>query len=311
MTRNFAQIEPTSTCNLHCSFCIGREFTQGHLDPNHLVTLLSLFPTLSNIHLQGEGEPFLHPDWPTLIEICRRKSRCISTTSNGTTLTDKNIELLIDSNLDLLKLSLETVNPDSFESIRGFSWTKWLYNLELLVSRVKERQSSLSIGFMVTLLKSTYLHVPAIKELYQELSLSGGMEFQWLNQSNFFTDFYRRTTPSLFLEIPTLSDSIAWMRIKSKLNLPVPRVKSFYQKIFSIPSATCPWLDTGIFMDRKGRLSPCCMIKPEQFSFGTVQSVTTEEINKEYQKLNYLFTHNIQESPCVGCSFAKAKLKIM
>ena len=63
----FLQAEPAAVCDLDCRMCLAgyRRDTRGasspFLNPAALRRLLEELPGLSAVHLQGLGEPFLHP----------------------------------------------------------------------------------------------------------------------------------------------------------------------------------------------------------------------------------------------------------
>ena len=95
--------------------------------------------------LMGEGEPFLHPRLFDFISLAKRLGFHITLLTNGTLLNKDSILHLIDSRLDVLKISLWSSsseeykrnvpihNPANFENI--------IYGLKLL-SRLKTKENS-------------------------------------------------------------------------------------------------------------------------------------------------------------------------
>lgn len=80
------------------------------------------------IMLQGEGEPMLHPLFWEFASAAR-KVGVTTTTTNGTTLNSKNIELVVE-NLDLLYISLDTIDPEFANSIGRFHTLKVIENIK-------------------------------------------------------------------------------------------------------------------------------------------------------------------------------------
>src|SRR5208337_5212189 len=86
----FAQIEPTTQCNLNCRNC-SRRFLPEHrkgisMQPKRFGELLDRIPSLKQIHLQGLGEPLLTPDLQGIIDLAKARGIRISTTTNGSLL---------------------------------------------------------------------------------------------------------------------------------------------------------------------------------------------------------------------------------
>ncbi|EKD65623.1 MAG: Radical SAM protein, partial [uncultured bacterium] len=113
------QIETTTRCNLHCIFCVGRTFEQEKMSLHDFKTILDRFSyQLQEIILQGEGEPFLYDDIFRMIAMAKAKAQKLSSISNGH-LLDRVGGRIIDSDIDELGFSLESIEPEKFSRLRA------------------------------------------------------------------------------------------------------------------------------------------------------------------------------------------------
>lgn len=124
------QIETTTRCNLHCVFCVGRTFEQERMSLEDFEKILErFFYQLQEIILQGEGEPFLYEDIFKMIAMAKAKARRVSSISNGH-LLDRVGGRIIDSDLDELGFSLESIDPEKFSALRvGGNFAKFDRNV--------------------------------------------------------------------------------------------------------------------------------------------------------------------------------------
>ena len=78
------QIEPTNACNFNCEMCLheSSEKTPATYLPleNYEQLARDVFPALDSLILFGWGEPFMHPDFITMLKIARAnlRARCKS-----------------------------------------------------------------------------------------------------------------------------------------------------------------------------------------------------------------------------------------
>lgn len=104
------QIEVTSHCNAACRYCphtlYGSHWQNRHLPLEVFRLLLPTFKKVNLVYLQGWGEPFLHPDFFTLVALARQAGCQVGATTNATLLTAEVINRLVSSGLDILAFSL-------------------------------------------------------------------------------------------------------------------------------------------------------------------------------------------------------------
>src|SRR5947209_1568885 len=93
---SYVQIEPVGQCNLRCQMC-SIQFRQdgppygppAFMEFGTFMRVIDQFVTLQELHLQGLGEPMMHPRFFDMVEYARGKGIKVSTNSNLTLLNAK------------------------------------------------------------------------------------------------------------------------------------------------------------------------------------------------------------------------------
>jgi len=104
------QVEVTTRCNAACVYCphtIYREAWQDRL--LSLAAFRRLWPAMKKtrlVHLQGWGEPFLHPDFFSLAALARQAGCQVGTTTNGMLLDEGKLRQALASGMDFIAFSL-------------------------------------------------------------------------------------------------------------------------------------------------------------------------------------------------------------
>ena len=111
---DWIQVEVTSYCNAECIYCphtaYRKNWQNRHLPLGVFERLIPAFTRTNLVHLQGWGEPFLHPDFFALLQIAKKAGCRVGTTSNATLLNEKTIERLVGEGLDVIGFSLAGID---------------------------------------------------------------------------------------------------------------------------------------------------------------------------------------------------------
>src|SRR5512139_1023466 len=87
---DWIQVGVTSRCNALCSYCprtvCGSAWADRDLPIETFSKLLPAFGKTGMVHLQGWGEPFLHPGFFEMVSLTKRAGCAVGTTTNGTLL---------------------------------------------------------------------------------------------------------------------------------------------------------------------------------------------------------------------------------
>ncbi|MBW2617532.1 MAG: radical SAM protein [Deltaproteobacteria bacterium] len=123
-------IEVTNRCNMRCSFCPWPLMKRPlrHMateDIFNILDELSQVDGLYYVHLNGYGEPLLHPDIWRINDKCRELGLKGVPATNGWLFTEQCIENLIDHPPQLLRVSLQVLDPAYFTATRGLPAHKY------------------------------------------------------------------------------------------------------------------------------------------------------------------------------------------
>src|SRR2546430_8731527 len=115
-------LETTNRCNLLCTTC-PRTFEAleppGDMDWGLFTAIVDQFPRIARVVLHGVGEPMMVPALPRMIRYLKDRGTYVLFNTNGTLLTARKGQELIDSGLDELRVSLDAAEPKAFKLVRG------------------------------------------------------------------------------------------------------------------------------------------------------------------------------------------------
>ena len=107
---DWIQVEVSGRCQGRCAYCpvsVLRDRRRRELMSRETFqSLLPSFPAAELVFLQGWGEPLLHPDFWTLVRQTRETGVQVGFTTNGVHLDRANREALLESDVDILGVSV-------------------------------------------------------------------------------------------------------------------------------------------------------------------------------------------------------------
>src|SRR5690349_4047277 len=122
---SYVQLEPVGQCNLRCQMCPIQFRSDGpphgppaFMDYELFLQLLDDLPTLTELHLQGLGEPMMHPRFFDMVEEAKSRGISVTTNSNATLLTRPRADRCVTSGLAMLHVSLDAASAETYEKIR-------------------------------------------------------------------------------------------------------------------------------------------------------------------------------------------------
>ena len=151
-------IEPTNTCNLRCTFCFvteGMTREDGFMDFNLFKKIIDDCPGLEHLCMHNWGEPLLHKDIFKMINYAKSKGvRYVVMNTNGTLLTDKMIDRIVASKLDIIRFSIDG-SAETFRKVRGVDLEKIENNIIKLKHLKEIRRPELGMGVVFTVEEDT------------------------------------------------------------------------------------------------------------------------------------------------------------
>jgi len=155
------QVEVTSKCNMKCEYCIHHLMVEndkpiGTMSMEQYLEILDRHKdTLILLHLQGQGEPFLHPQYGEMVKEAKRRGLMLLAFTNGTLLNAKNRKMLLEADFDLLYLSFDMQDKAGLERTRiGMPYDKVVHNYQQLVKERDEGKYSTILAIHAVIYKS-------------------------------------------------------------------------------------------------------------------------------------------------------------
>ncbi len=171
---HYAQIEPTTICNLRCVQCdnpfIPKERVR-HMTLPQFAVILDKLPYLRKLSLVGVGETLLNPDIVAMVRLARARGISVGFATNGTLLTEAKARALVGAGIDWINVSLDGATPETFERIRvGAKFSRVTDNVRSLVRVVGDRRKpELSVWFVA--MQENLPELPALVRLVGRLGV--------------------------------------------------------------------------------------------------------------------------------------------
>ncbi|MGI0486673.1 radical SAM protein [Pantanalinema rosaneae CENA516] len=322
---SYVQIEPVGQCNLRCRMCAIQfrddEPVDGSLALMPFTTftqLIDQFTTLKTLHLQGLGEPMMHPQFFDMVEYAVGKGIQVTTNSNLTLLGEKQAERCITSGLHSLHVSIDGATSATYERIRvGSNFDRVISNLERLQLIRQCQQSNYPQVQLIMVLMRQNLH-----ELSDLVRLAHRYSVERLFVQHLCHDFGESTLPDhyqpmrQFVQSETLLEAdlqqieaeFAQARSLAQaldVDLRLPRLQPRLHSPETPGRDRCDWAWKGAYISYQGLAMPCCMIStPDRLNFGNLlqQGVEPTWNGEGYQAFRQQLDSDMPPEVCRSCS---------
>jgi MoaA/NifB/PqqE/SkfB family radical SAM enzyme len=314
----FVQIEPVGQCNLACRMCpVVMRGDGGPGKPPAFMpfetfrSLVDQFEGVEELHLQGLGEPFLHPRFMDMIAYAAGRGLTVSTNTNLTALSERRAEQCVKSGLARLHVSLDAAEAAAYEYIRvGSRYDRVVRNLEMLV-QAKQRLGSAKpeIRLVAVLMRRNLDQLPGLVRFAHEHGIAA------LSVQQLAHDFTEDTLPAKyasmreFVDAQTLATEDAALveavftatrdlAAALGVELRLPRLRG---------SGTrgCDWPWRGAYVAFSGEAMPCCMVAtPDRMNFGNMarDGVAPVWDNAAYNGFRDRLASDSPPDICRGCA---------
>jgi radical SAM protein with 4Fe4S-binding SPASM domain len=322
---SFVQIEPVGQCNLRCRMC-PIEFRKDG-PPNgppafmkfeDFTRLIDGFPRLAELHLQGLGEPMMHPRFFDMVAYAVRRGARVTTNSNLTLLNAERAGRCVSSGLDVLHVSIDGATPETYERIRVRSrYDKVLCNLRLLLDARQCLGSTRPHLHMVVVVMRQNLH-----ELPELVRLAHGWQMEEVWVQHLCHDFAESSLPEQYRPMRQFVDGQTLLtddparvaryfdearaeaaRVGVRLRLPKPSAGRYPR---SKPGRErCDWPWERAYLSYDGRAMPCCTVAtPDRANFGSATSAGFAAIwnGPEYQEFRRRLNSEDPPEICRTCA---------
>ncbi len=171
------QIEVTTRCVTRCVMCprvaLAGEWPELELSWDAFQRIARAFARTQHVHLQGWGEPLLHPRLFDMIAVAKGAGCRVGLTTNGMLLTPENGERLLNLDLDLIAISIAGAIRGTHEGIRvGSEFPVILENVrQFLALRAQRGEKRPKVEFSYLMMKTNMAELPKAVELAASLGV--------------------------------------------------------------------------------------------------------------------------------------------
>jgi radical SAM protein with 4Fe4S-binding SPASM domain len=294
----YVQVEPVGQCNLRCQMC-SIQFRQdgppygppAFMAFEAFTRLVDQFTGLRELHLQGLGEPMMHPRFFDMVEYAAARHIRVTTNSNLTLLNERRAECCVTSCLDCLHISLDGATAPTYEHIRKRAhFERVVANIErLLAARERLGSATPRLHLVMVIMRQNLHELPDLVRLAHRWSM------EELFVQHLCHDFGESSLPAQyrpmreFVQEQTLLEEDPERieryfdearqlarSLNLRLRLPHPRPKLHPPGTPGYQRCNWPW--TGAYISYQGYAMPCCMVStPDRVHFGNMAEQGVEE----------------------------------
>ncbi len=170
--------EPTTSCNLRCPECPSglRSFTRptGMLEEDFFYKVIDeVSKKLWYLIFYFQGEPYLHPQFLTLVKYASSKGLYTATSTNAHYLNDANSRKTVESGLDRLIISIDGTTQETYSSYRiGGQLEKVLEGARNIVKWKKKLKSNTPhVIFQFLVVRPNEHQMEDVKKLAEEIGV--------------------------------------------------------------------------------------------------------------------------------------------
>ena len=246
-------VEITNACNLRCEFCAGTSRPVASMKPDFFEQVLrQVAPLTKQVCLHVLGEPLLHPDFGTIMDMCQAAGLAVNLTTNATLLSRTSDLLLRAKALRQVNFSMQSLR-------RGVGLDAPTLEAILEFSRQAGRlRPELYINFRLWTLDK--LHAPA--------------------HSDFNTAVREGIAAGLGCEVPTPPPGRKSVRLMGRIYLHLDTIFAWPGDLATEPHdrGFCHALSTHCAILADGTVCPCCLDADGRMALGNLHDAPLSEI---------------------------------
>jgi radical SAM protein with 4Fe4S-binding SPASM domain len=266
-----------------------KQFTRptGKLDLDlHRKMLGQVRKTVFYINYYFQGEPFLHPDFLTLIKDAKKQNIYTATSTNAHFIDAEKAKEIVESGLDRLIISIDGLTQETYENYRVHGQlTKVIEGTKQLIKVKKELKSNTPhLIFQFLAVRPNEHEIPQVFELGKEL----GIDEVRIKSAQLYD--YKNGNP-------LMPENEKYSRYKLQSD------GTYAMKYKLGDHCWRMWSSSVLTWD--GKVVPCCFDKDAKHILGTLESSNFQEIwsNKQYKAFrNAVLTNRNAIDICQNCS---------
>src|SRR5579885_2435446 len=321
----YIQIEPVGQCNLRCQMC-SIQFRQdgppygppAFMEFPTYTSIIDRFDGLQELHLQGLGEPMMHPRFFDMVTYAAEKGIKVSTNSNLTLLNDKKADRCVTSGLDCIHVSIDAASAETYERIRVRAhFDRVVHNLErVLAARRRHGSAFPHLRLVMVIMRQNLQELPELVRLAHHWSMES------IFVQHLCHDFGESSLPERYLPMrdfvqqETLLEEdparveryFAEARAVARslgIELRLPRTRMRLHPPGTPGPQRCDWPWRGAYFSYQGYAMPCCMVStPDRINFGKINGRGAEQLwnSHAYQSFRDQLSSDEPPEVCRSCS---------
>ncbi len=252
----FLQLEPTSRCNLRCPMCMRDKVDAryGDMSFDLFRRIIDGNPRLYRLHLQGNGEPFLHRQLLDFVRYARGRGIRVSVISNGTLVTDELAAGIMQSGLNELQFSVDSLDPAVYAAIRvGANLGRVIENVQRTVRARDAAGSPIELSLTVVIQRGNLDRVAEFVSFAAEQRIPK-VSFQYLEPKH-----GEKYEPG-FLAAHSPFDDPAQLAARVREVKEQAGRRGIVCDFVSERERGCLWPWDGLYITWDGQVNPCCLI---------------------------------------------------
>jgi MoaA/NifB/PqqE/SkfB family radical SAM enzyme len=246
--------------------------------------LVDEFAGVRELHLQGLGEPMMHPRFFDMVEYASGRGIQVSTNSNMTLLTPAKAERCVTSGLEWIHVSIDGATAEVYEKIRVQGKLKWVLRSLRLIHEARRALGSRlpHLRLVVVVMRQNLHELPALVRLAHRWG------FESMFVQHLAHDFAEDGLPEHyrpmreFVEQQTLVEEdpdrveryfgeARKLADRWHVDLRLPQTRPIPHAPSTPGPDRCNWPWTGAYISYQGLAMPCCMVAtPDRASFGNM-----------------------------------------
>jgi MoaA/NifB/PqqE/SkfB family radical SAM enzyme len=321
----YVQIEPVGQCNLRCRMCPIRFRKDGppygppaFMKFEVFTRLIDQLVNLRELHLQGLGEPMMHPRFADMVAYASRRGVRVTTNSNLTLLNPDRAERCVTSCLDTVHVSIDGATAEVYERIRVRArLDRVLRNVDLLREARRRLGSERPHLRMVVVVMRQNLH-----ELPDLVRLARRCAMESVFVQHLCHDFGESSLPVHYWPMRDFVQSETLLEVdpgrveqyfaearevarELGVDLRLPRTRKRFHPPGTAGPDRCDWPWHGAYISYQGLAMPCCMIAtPDRMNFGSMaeQGVDAVWSGEGYEAFRRQLASDEPPEICRSCS---------
>ncbi len=312
------QIEVTSFCGAKCTYCPhttkSDKWQSRHMQERTFANLWPLLQQSTRVHLQGWGEPLLHPHFFDFVALARKAGCLVSSTSCGLYLNEDIALKVIDSGMDIVAFSLAGTNKESNSPRQGADFDKVYQGIKLLQNLRKDKMAvHLELHLAYILLADRLEAVNELPSLMKDL----GIHATIISTLDYLAD---ESQTNLAINP---NDKNIIEKAQEILKEAAKKAKQNDQQIYyALPSSTpCPEcrenIQKSLYIDADGTIAPCIYLNVPydddnvyKVTFGNVNNENILDIWQKKDFINFREAH-IKGNPISQCQTCVKKFEVL